>query len=430
MSQDQTLANRIIAGDTPAADAVRGLIRLKSNNLVERPWGGLRMLDYKGCAPLPDQKKLTGMGVGEAFEVAACPSDRESNAFPSQVILPDGSTMTLPALMAAAGREILGADFFERFGGEIPLLPKTLDIEELLSVQAHPPGNTELYVIIDAEPDASIRLGFRRDVDANALRAQLRAGRKMQERLLQLLNDDIDHNQLQDIVAPAFADRNGSFDAAISALQPLVKANVKSSDIEIALQRLKADYWDVLDLMNEVVVRPGQIIYNATPARVCAASGQLVSAEVHALGNPERREILMLEIRRPGVTYRAWDNVRFPVREIDIDQTLDALHLGATGPGEFEVTPQPLPGSPGLYRSVSDDSFIVDHIRPDKDLSVTVNGGEFQTLHVIRGCVTLTDETGQTMTLATGETAIAPATLPGYKVSSEDPAELIRVSLP
>ena len=45
-------------------------------------------------------------------------------------------------------------------------------------------------------------------------------------------------------------------------------------------------------------------------------------AEVHALGNPEGREILALEIRRPGPTFRAWDNVRFPVRDVDVDAAL------------------------------------------------------------------------------------------------------------
>ncbi len=248
MSQIQTLANLLLEGDSSAKACVRGIIRLRCNNLVERPWGGLRMLDYKGCAPLPDQKRITGMGVGEAFEVAACNSDPESNAYPSRVCLPDGSQITLPELLQAAGREILGTALHARFGGEIPLLPKTLDIEELLSVQAHPPGNTELYVIIDAEPGASIRLGFRSNVDPDALRAQLSAGRRRQQQLLNLLRDKLDQNALQDILAPAFADRNGHMDKAIAKLKPLAATGADIDEITEILHELKSDYWHVLDL--------------------------------------------------------------------------------------------------------------------------------------------------------------------------------------
>ena len=430
MPQTQTLANRMIEGDVSAASCIRGIIRLKSNNLIERPWGGLRMLNYKSCAPLPDQKRITGLGIGEAFEVAACPSDPESNAYPSMVCLPDGSRIALPQLLDIAGREILGGSLYEQFAGEIPLLPKTLDIEELLSVQAHPPGNTELYVIIDAEPGASIRLGFRHNVDPDLLREELSAGRRRQEQLLNLLHDNVDQNKLQDILAPALADRDGDLHETMVAMQPLVASGSESDAIFQNLGKLKALYWHVLDMMNEVMVKPGQIIYNATPARVCTATGNAPSAEVHALGNPERREVLMLEIRRPGVTYRAWDNVRFPIREINIDQTVNALHLGATSPAEFEVTPRALPDTPGLFRSVSDDCFVVDHIRPGKNKAVPVTGGYFHTLHAIRGCVSLTDDSGNTTTLAAGESAIAPATLRAYRVTTDTSAELIGVSLP
>ncbi|NNF66747.1 MAG: hypothetical protein HKM98_04465, partial [Gammaproteobacteria bacterium] len=142
MNRGKNLADQLRAGNDDVAARLAGIIKLKRNNLVERPWGGLRMLEYKGESPLVDQKKITGMGVGEAFEVASCPSDEESDAFPSTASLPDGSEISLPVLMSKLGEKILGPSLFREFCGEIPLLPKTLDIEELLSVQAHPPGNT------------------------------------------------------------------------------------------------------------------------------------------------------------------------------------------------------------------------------------------------------------------------------------------------
>jgi len=426
------MADQIMAGGRSAEALVRGLVKLRSNNLVERPWGGLRMLDYKGCAPLPDQKKLTGLGVGEAFETAACSSDPESDQHPSVACLPDGSEILLPALLRCAGREILGQTVFEKFHGEIPLLPKTLDIEELLSVQAHPPGDTELYIIIDAEPGASIRLGFRHNIDRDALRRELVSGRQEQERLLTLLREPVDQNELQDILAPALAARGDDMSTTAAAMAPLLKDTSKSTSTHVAesLRRLKATYWHVLDLMNEITVKPGQIFYNATPERVCKARGVSASAEVHALGNPQRREILMLEIRRPGVTYRAWDNVRFPIREIDIDQTLTTLHLGATNPTEFERTAEALPGSPGVFRSVAGDCFVVDHIRPAKNTPVSIAGGHFHTLHAIKGSVTIVDNRGNTTQIDRGASAIAPATLDKYRVESDETAELIKVSLP
>ena len=82
--------------------------------------------------------------------------------------------------------------------------------------------------------------------------------------------------------------------------------------------------------LNAIPVKAGDVIYNATPARIAAASGKPPSAEVHALGNPEGRGVFALEIRRPGPTFRAWDNVRFPLRDIDIEDALEALNLTAT----------------------------------------------------------------------------------------------------
>ena len=83
--------------------------------------------------------------------------------------LADGSTITLPALLAVHAETLLGEAFVQRYGRRFPLLPKLLDVAELLSVQAHPPGNTEVYVIVDADPGATIRLGFAADIDAGAL---------------------------------------------------------------------------------------------------------------------------------------------------------------------------------------------------------------------------------------------------------------------
>ncbi len=153
-----------------------------ADNLVERPWGGAQLREFKRLGVA-----AAGAGaVGESFEIAADDTDDEARRYPSVVELGDGSTVTLPALLARHAETLLGAAFVARYGPRFPLLPKLLDVAELLSIQAHPPGNTEVYVIVAAEPGATIRLGFRADVDATAFAASLAQGRRDQQRVLEL----------------------------------------------------------------------------------------------------------------------------------------------------------------------------------------------------------------------------------------------------
>ncbi len=69
MRSIRTEAQTLLDGDRDALAHVasRLLIPLE-NNFVERPWGGTRIREYKGLAPLPDQRAVTGMGLGEAFD--------------------------------------------------------------------------------------------------------------------------------------------------------------------------------------------------------------------------------------------------------------------------------------------------------------------------------------------------------------------------
>jgi hypothetical protein len=55
------------------------------NNFVERPWGGTMMREFKRLTPLPDQRVMSGMGLGEAFEIAAFDTDTEARQYPSRV---------------------------------------------------------------------------------------------------------------------------------------------------------------------------------------------------------------------------------------------------------------------------------------------------------------------------------------------------------
>jgi len=76
----------------------------------------------------------------------------------------------------------LGPEHAARFGADPGLLVKLLDAGERLPVHLHPDrefarrhldcpyGKTEAWVIVEARPEATVHLGFRRDVDAATVR--------------------------------------------------------------------------------------------------------------------------------------------------------------------------------------------------------------------------------------------------------------------
>ena len=155
-----------------------------------------------------------------------------------------------------------------------------------------------------------------------------------------------------------------------AALRPLLADGGVGPTSKARLAALHGTYWAVLDSLNAIPVKAGDVIYNANPPRIAAASGNPISAEVHALGNPEGRGVFALEIRRPGTTFRAWDNVRFPLRDIDIDAALEALNLTATEPAEFIVEPKLV--RPGVRRSVDSEYFRLEHLEPTPLLAIDV----------------------------------------------------------
>ena len=422
-----TLADAVRAEDRQvlARVAAAPIIPL-NNNLVSRPWGGQRLCAHKGLPSTPHQR------WGEAFEICAFSEDEEARAHPSIIRLTDGSEVDLPELLAVAGAAILGEDFVATHGCQLPLLPKMLDVGELLSVQAHPEGFTEAYIIIEADEGATIRLGFKRDVDPADLGQRLKGGRQLQQRLLDYLRDGVDLEALQATLASNFARRAVLADAVLPALESFLQTGANRKVVE-TLRTLKELYWEVLDLLNEISVTPGQVIYNANPEAVSAATGRPRSAEVHALGNPQGKEILALEIRRPGPTFRAWDHVRFPLRPIDVDKTLDALNLRATRPADFIVTPRPLAGCPGVFRSVQGEWFVVDHLRPRPEAVVGLPAGTpMHTLHAVRGTVELRTADDRTLaSLTRGQSALIPVTIGSYRLATADgDAEVVMVTIP
>lgn len=427
MPTGETEAQALLRGDRAAAAALAAkLLQPLNDNFVERPWGGLGMHDFKRLSIAPNAPRAR---FGEAFEISADDGDDEARRYPSLVRLDDGSTVSLPALLAVHGQTLLGAEFVATHGKRWPILPKTLDVAELLSVQAHPPGNTEVYVIISADTGATIRVGFKVDVDAAAFEAQAAAGRRSQQRLLDLCGTAIDADALQSLLKPWFADRGATVAALEPRLRPLLGLRwEKSVDVLRSLHEL---YWEVLDLMNEIAVVPGEVIHNATPSRVAAERGVARSAEVHALGNTDGREILALEIRKPGPTYRAWDNVRFPLRDVDAAAAIAALNLKRTDPADFIARRRPVPGRPGVSRSVDADDYRLEHLEPTALLAVDVPASQPHSLHVLAGAVTVYATDGTVVgRLARGDSALVPIGVGAYRVAADlEPAAVLKAEL-
>jgi len=395
-----------------------------NDNFVERPWGGFRLSELKRAAG------DAGRRIGECFEIAADDRDEEARRHPSRIRVADGSVASLPALIEAHAETLFGAAFVARHGRRWPLLPKTLDVVELLSVQAHPPGNTEIYVIVAAEPGATLRLGFRTDVDAAALTARVEAGRRDQQSLREICGAVLSDQDLQAALKPWLADRV----ATTAILEPLWRSTLgkRWRDASALLRALHAAYWDVLELMNEIPVAAGQVIYNATPERIAVARGIPRSAEIHALGNALGREFVALEVRKPGVTFRAWDNVRFPLREVDVAATIAALNLERTEPAEFVVARTAVPGRPGVSRSVDSAEYRLEHLEPTARASVEVPASAPHSLHALAGAVTVYATDGAVVgRLVRGDSALVPIGVGAYRVAADaEPAEILKVEIP
>jgi mannose-6-phosphate isomerase class I len=423
-----TAAARLLEGDSALARGLAAqLLKPHRDNLVERPWGGTRLAAFKGLATVA---RAGQQPIGESFEIAADDGDDEARLHPSILTLQDGSTISLPALLAVHGETVLGAQFVRRYGRRYPLLPKLLDVAELLSVQAHPPGNTEVYVIVAAEPGATIRVGFAADVAPAALAAKLSSGRREQQRLLELFGGAVTPEELQAALKPWLARRAVAPAELVAALRPRLAGGVRGGEIESSLAALREVYWGMLDALNAIPVKAGDVIYNANPARVVAVSGRPASAEVHALGNPEGRSVLALEIRCPGPTFRAWDNVRFPLRAIDIDAALGSVNLTATRPAEFIVEPRSV--RPGVSRSVDSEYFRLEHLTPTARRSIEVPASPPHSLHALAGRVAVCKDDGTRLgVLERGESALVPVAAGAYRVvAEEEPALLVKVDLP
>lgn len=420
-----TIAERLRAREPGLAARIAELpIRIDPDNLVERPWGGRLLAALKGV-------EARAGTFGESFELAAAPDDREAAEHPSIVVLDDGSTLPLPELLALAGEALLGEAFVRVHGPRIPLLPKLLDVEGLLSIQAHPRGQPELYVIVEAEPGATLRLGWRDDIDPDALARRLERGRAAHATIAALLDPGPAAAQ---VLARELAEGRDAPTLA-AALRDHLRPAANLEELRAALDEAIAIHRELVDRLHRLDLARGDVIYNACPASPHAR--EVGSAEIHALGDDLGRRALIFEVRRPGVTYRAWDHLRLPPRPLDIDRALASVSPRASTPAQFRVTPVPQRDQIGVARLVANPAFVVDRLTPTPahPIELRALAGLPASLHGLRGEVELVHAIDRRVLgrLRAGQTLLLPHDHAPLRVSTsgrDEGCELLHVQLP
>ncbi len=149
--------------------------------LKERLWGGTKLKDVLG-------KPITNDITGESWELSAVPGDV------SEVANGALAGTSLQQLIDEHADTLLGKSVAARFGKEFPILIKFIDAKKDLSIQLHPNdalakerhnsfGKTEMWYIMDADPDANLIVGFNKDVSQEEYAKSLE-----DDTLLSLLN--------------------------------------------------------------------------------------------------------------------------------------------------------------------------------------------------------------------------------------------------
>lgn len=130
----------------------------------ETVWGGTRIMSLFG-------KKIPSAHTGESWEVSAHENGQSTirNGFLAGKKLKEA--------VDQYPTEILGYSVWRDHGANFPLLIKIIDASDDLSVQVHPNseqaqllegpsgrGKTEMWYVIDAEPDARLVYGLSRDM--------------------------------------------------------------------------------------------------------------------------------------------------------------------------------------------------------------------------------------------------------------------------
>lgn len=134
-------------------------------------WGGTRIAEFKG---IPSQ----GDHIGESWELSPMPGHES--------VVAEGQFKgeTLPQLLHAHGRQIMGEKLYERYGDNFPLLIKFIDSTQDLSIQVHPDdelaaarhnslGKTEMWYSVLPTSTAYLYAGFNRAMSPEQFRSMV-----------------------------------------------------------------------------------------------------------------------------------------------------------------------------------------------------------------------------------------------------------------
>ena len=140
------------------------LYPLKFKPIIKQTlWGG-KKLAYKS------EDNQVKDSIGESWELSGV---QDNISVVSEGALADNS---LEELIEVYMGDLVGDHIYEKFGVEFPLLIKYIDACDKLSIQVHPDdatakerhnayGKTEMWYLVDADPEARLLLGFNKDTD-------------------------------------------------------------------------------------------------------------------------------------------------------------------------------------------------------------------------------------------------------------------------
>ncbi len=136
--------------------------------MKETVWGGSKLRSVMG-------KTIPSDHTGESWEIAAHRNGQ------SRIVTGPLAGKTMQEAIEIAPQEILGTYIWQKYGTHFPLLIKLIDANDNLSVQVHPSdamaaklegagesGKTEMWVVLEAKPDAKLLYGFKKEVTPQA----------------------------------------------------------------------------------------------------------------------------------------------------------------------------------------------------------------------------------------------------------------------
>jgi len=155
---------------------MRVLYPLKFKTIFkDKIWGGNKIKTYLGkdFSPLRN--------CGETWEISGVKGDVS--------VVENGELKgeSLSTLLKEYKADLAGQKVYQRFGDEFPLLVKFIDANDDLSIQVHPNdelakkrhnsfGKTEMWYVIQADPDAELIAGFNQEVNEDIYVDKLQHG--------------------------------------------------------------------------------------------------------------------------------------------------------------------------------------------------------------------------------------------------------------